>query len=261
MLGAIEIRLIGWLQLKKKKSLRKGEAAAALNLSSLQENRLLSRLENKGLICRIKRGLYLVPDYLPPGGKWNPGGNAVLYSLMKSVGASYQISGPTAFQLYGLDNQIPNLTYVYNDKISGRRKLGELTFIFIKVSKKWLGSTKILIQEQQNAINTPTLTRTLVDAVYDWKRFNTLPKAFKWIKDNSKNKVSCRALTEDTLRYGNIATRKRIGFTLEKMGKKAFADLIKKSVSRNLSLIPYDPSAPTRGVKIESWGIIDNSSN
>ncbi len=72
-LGKLETQFIAWIQLRKRTTVRGGDVASALRITRKQEDELLSRLARAGLIARVKKGLYLVPDRLPLGGKWSPG--------------------------------------------------------------------------------------------------------------------------------------------------------------------------------------------
>jgi hypothetical protein len=46
-----------------------------------------------------------------------------------------------------------------------------------------------------------------MDAVYEWPRFNSLPRGYDWIKQEIKNDPKIASdLTEVTANYGNIAT-------------------------------------------------------
>ena len=69
---------------------------------------VLSRLVGKGVIARVRRGLYLLPLRLPPGGRWSPGEFLALSTLIADRGGTYQISGPNTFYRYGWSEQIPN---------------------------------------------------------------------------------------------------------------------------------------------------------
>lgn len=62
-------------------------------------------------------------------------------------------------------------------------------------------------------------TRALVDAVYDWSRYNTLPRAYGWIVETLKrDPTTVGNLIVDTLQYGNKGTVKRIEYLLAQLG-------------------------------------------
>ena len=89
-----------------------------------------------------------------------------LANLMEDRGAQYQICGPSAFNFHGLDEQVPQITYAYNNRISGERRVGNLRFSLIKVSDARLGSTTTLELREGVRILYCSKARTLMDAVY-----------------------------------------------------------------------------------------------
>lgn len=58
------------------------------------------------------------PSQIPAAGRWSPGEYVALAKLMEDRGARYQICGPSAFNFHGLDEQVPQITYAYNNRIS-----------------------------------------------------------------------------------------------------------------------------------------------
>jgi predicted transcriptional regulator of viral defense system len=258
MIGTQAQRLLGWAQLKDRTTLTAGEVARALALTSDQERKLLSRMTRAGLLSRVQRGRYLIPAKLPPGGSWNPGEYVLLTGLMQTLGARYQIGGPNAFQRYSLETQVPSMIYVYNDRLSGRRTIGGLPFVFIKVEAKRLGGTVANRLPDGTTVWMASLARTLMDAVYDWTRFNTLPRAFQWIRERARERGVGRDLVTMAARYGNISTKKRVGYLLESMGEGNLTQPLKRAASKSALLIPFDPSRPARGRVVREWGLIDN---
>jgi predicted transcriptional regulator of viral defense system len=128
---------------------------------------------------------------------------------MEVLKGRYQISGPSAFQFHGFDDQVPNRIFVYNDRLFGEREVGGTQFVFIKTAAKRLGSTRNLKTPEGPDVVMVTKSRALVDAVYDWPRFNTLPRAYGWIKAVLKSEPALAdKLIADTLQYGNKGTLK-----------------------------------------------------
>jgi hypothetical protein len=72
-------------------------------------------LSGSGWFLRLKRRIYLVPPQIPAGGKYIPGSALILQKLMEEEQGRYQICGPSAFNFYGLDDQIPSVP-LYNLK-------------------------------------------------------------------------------------------------------------------------------------------------
>src|SRR5699024_4556118 len=131
---------MAYAQMRNIRQIRSGDLLEPLGLSAKQEQDLLSRLTKRGLIAKVRRGLYLVPEKLPLGGAWVPDEAAAINALMDDKQARYQITGLNAFNRYGYDEQIPSNIVLYNTAYSGKRNIGSLSLSLIKVSSKRLGS-------------------------------------------------------------------------------------------------------------------------
>lgn len=259
-LGNLSSRFFAYIQLKDRDVIRTGEIAPVLNITESQEYDLLRRLTDSGWIVRLKRGVYLVPDRLPAGGKYNPGTSIILEKLMKEYGGDYQITGPTAFNFYGFDNQVPNMFYVYNNRISGNRTIGNQSFQFIKTSDQRMGSINNIATYQGNNLMYSSKTRTLVDAVYDWAKFNSLPRGYQWIEAELLTEPKfVSELVDVTMRYSNQATLRRIGYLLDSSEQSPkLIKLLVGQLSNSKSLIPWIPNKKSRGRLNRKWGIIVN---
>jgi predicted transcriptional regulator of viral defense system len=259
-LGKLETQFLAYLQMRKKTVVKAGEIQKSLGLTQAQETELFRRLSRGRMIARVRPGLYLIPDRLPLGGAWAPGEIQALNALMEDRNGSYQICGPNAFHRYGYDEQIPNRLYVYNNRISGDRKIGSVQLTLIEVSDKRLGETvEVKTADGETAVYS-SRERTLFDAVYDWARFDTLPRAYAWIRaDLRAGRVGVGILVNTIVRYGDVGTRRRFGFLLEREGcdPKWLAKL-DRSLSPSKSSIPWIPKRPKKGKLVHRWGVVDN---
>ncbi len=252
--------LLAYVQLRKLRVVRTGDMVRPLQLSPVQERELFRRLARGGLIARVRRGLYLVPPQLPLGGKWSPNEILAINALMEDANGRYQISGPNAFNRYGFDEQVSNRVYIYNNRLSGERTIGTVAVTLIKVADKRLGSTeKFEAFDGQTAVYS-SRTRTLVDAVYDWSRFNTLPRAYDWIqRELATKRVDRDNLVKITLRYGNASTIRRIGALLERAGTdERLLRRLERRLRRTTGFIAWNPSKPKRGRLSRRWGVVFN---
>jgi predicted transcriptional regulator of viral defense system len=261
-LGKLEMQLLAYAQLRKKEFIFMGEIAPALNIDKVQEWKLLNRMATSGLIIRLKRGIYLVPSRMPAGVRWTASGYYILSKLMDVMKGQYQISGPNAFNFYGYDDQVPNRIYVYNNLIFGEKNIGGTDFVFIKTDSNRLGSTRSLNTPDDIVTIMVSKTRALVDAVYDWTRYNTLPRAYGWISETIKKEpILIDNLIGDTLKYSNKGTTKRIGYLLAQLGiiDERLIE-IKRQLSSSKSLIPWIPGQAAKGSINREWGLIINGS-
>ena len=98
-LGKFEMQLLAYAQLRKKEFISSGEIAAALDIKTEQEWKLLNRMATSGLIIRLKRGVYLVPSHMPVGGRWTVSGYYILSKLMEVLQRPIPNQRPHGLQL------------------------------------------------------------------------------------------------------------------------------------------------------------------
>jgi predicted transcriptional regulator of viral defense system len=260
-LTQLETRFFSYTQSGGKTLVRSGELVDRLQLTEPQERKLLSRLSGRNLIARVRRGVYLVPKQIPPGGSWSPSEALALNTFFDDLGGRYQISGPNAFSRYGWDDQIPNQTFVYNNCVSERRAIGAVRLTLVKVTDERLGSTDVITTPEGLRLLYASKARALMDAVYDWSRFETLPRAYDWIRTEVKKDNRMAAdLVAVSLQYGNQATLRRLGQLLETEGiPESLLRKIDKALRRTSSLIPWVPTSPKRGKASNRWKVVINA--
>lgn len=212
------------------------------------------------MIARVRRGLYLVPPRLPLGGSWTPDEALAIDTLIADQQGRYQVCGPNAFNRYGFDDQIPIRVHAYNNRLSGERTIGAVALTLIKVADERLGGIEEVKTPDGLTLVYSSRARTLVDAVYDWSRFNSLPRAYTWIRrELAAKRVSAKEFVDLTLRYGDRGTIRRIGLLLEL--EQVSASLLRKlqhALKPSTSAIPWIPTRPKRGTVNRRWGVVDN---
>jgi len=260
ILGELETQLLAYSQMRGRPTISSEEVAQALGISATQTRELLSRLSRRKFIARVRRGLYLVPPRIPPGGSWSPGEFLALSALIEDRGGKYQICGPAAFNWYGWDEQIPNRVDAYNNVISGQRMIGSAALSLIKVDDSRLGDTEVITTPEGIEAVYSSRARCLVDAVYDWSRFGSLPRAFGWIrKELDRNPRAAELITSAAVSYGNTSTLRRLGKLFELAGVN---ESLLKSIERRLpatkAQIPWCPTRRKRGSIDKRWGVVFN---
>lgn len=251
--------MLAYLQLRRAATVRTGELQGVLGLSADQERELFRRMSRGGLVARVRRGEYLVPERLPLGGRWSPDEASALAALVGPEGA-YQLCGPNAFQRYGFDPQVPARLYVYNDRLSGERRVGNLDIACIRVARERLGD----VEEDRSTDGLPLVyssrVRTLIDAVYDWSRFGSLPRGYEWIRGElAAGRVTAGQLADCAVRFGDMGTRRRIAALLDRAGADVRAvRRLERTLTASQSLIPWIPGREKRGRTDRRFGIVWN---
>jgi len=123
-----------------------------------------------------------------------------------------------------------------------------------------LGDTEVVQTSEGAKAVYSSLARTLLDAVYDWARFNTLPRAYEWIGKGLKGKrVTPAELVAVTLKYGDIGTIRRMAALMERAGvPDPLLKKLEKALPKTSSLIPWIPTKPKRGTVNRRWGVVIN---
>ncbi len=258
-LGPLETQLFAWAQLKERSLVRAGEIAQALGVKPASVTKLFSRLCRAQMALRLMKGLYLVPTKIPPGGRWGPNPYWVLAQYMGAIDSDYQVTGPAAFHRYGFTEQVANQVAVYNTRLSGRKKIGSVSYEFIKVSKDRLGATNVQTLKEGAEIPFSSPGRALLDAFYDWSRFGTIPKVFEWTRGRVHDKKLVRDLIASTISHGNVGCSRRIGYVLASSGVSHHAlRPLREGLSETSSFLPLNPSKPKRGFIDKTWGLVVN---
>ena len=252
-------QFFAYIQMRETEIFHLGELHAAWGISLTQEKNLLNRLVKNKMIIRLKRSFYLVPRKIPPGGMWQPDSLYLISVYMDIMKANYYIGGLYAFNYYGLSAQIPGMITIYNDKLSLKKKLGNLTIQLIKIPKSRIGIPRNIILKEGRKANISSLARTVLDAMADWIRFGTLPVAFEWIKQHLNDKDFVHEFIKITLKYGNISSKRRIGYFLfRETHSLDLVNRLLKSIRETKNWVLLDPCGEGKGTTDKKWRIIDN---
>ena len=259
-LGKLETQAFAYIQMRGRPAISSEEVARGLRITPVQTRELLSRLARRNLIARVRRGLYLVPARIPPGGRWSPSEFMALDTLMADRDGRYQVCGPPAFHRYGWDAQVPNRLYAYNNRLSGERRIGSATLSLIKVGDYRLGGVESFSTPDGATAVYSSRARSLVDAVYEWSRFGSLPRAYGWIRDElGLGRVDAGDIVDAAVRFGNTSARRRIGKLLDREGvNPAVMIQLLADLPATSALIPWCPTRPKRGTVDRRWGVVFN---
>lgn len=92
--------------------------------------------------------------------------------------------------------------------------------------------------------------------MYDWSRFNSLPRAYGWIhRELEKKRVTPAEFVDMTRRYGDVGTIRRVGALLERVG---LLRKLEKKLPKSTGLIPWIPTQAKRGSIDRRWGVVIN---
>ena len=259
-IGNLEIKLLAFMQLQDSPIIKSGDMVEVLGITQQRENNLLSNMNQKGLVVRIKRGYYVVSPKLPTGNYATISEYKLLYYVMQAYNTQYLVTGPTAIYYYSFTTQIPNRIYVYNSRISGDKEIGGRSFVFMKTSTKRLKAADIITMYDGTKVPYASKARLLIDCIYDWNRYNTIPKVFNWIRDEIEKDPEITAkLVSNAIRYGNKSVITRLGYCLDIFNaERSSVNRLLKKITGNKSIIPLIPDTDMKGRVNKKWGMIIN---
>ena len=154
--------------------------------------------------------------------------------------------------------RITNPSYTRHfDQITGQRTVGSVAMTLIKVADQRLGETEVVRMSEGFEAVYCSRVRSLVDAVYDWSRFNSLPQGYDWIRG-----VGPRPGRRQRNRPGRPALRQRqyappAGPAARMRGDEPVVlSSLENRLSPSLALIPWVPTLPKRGPVDRRWGVV-----
>jgi|APSaa5957512622_1039677.scaffolds.fasta_scaffold66249_2 predicted transcriptional regulator of viral defense system len=259
-IGSLELRFISYFQMAKKRIVKSGDLENILRITKQRENNLLSKLSAKKIIIRLQRGLYLLPKQISAGSFTEIHEYEIIKYYMEEIEAKYLISGFTAIYYYGFTTQIPNTICVYNNKIYGEKQIAGKTYKFIKTSVKRLKGAEKINTENNCDILFASKARLLIDCIYDWKRYNSIPAVYGWIKQEIMNdETITEKLINNANRYGNKSVQRRLGYLLETLKIESSQLMrLQRKLGKSKSLIPFNPTKKITGKIDKKWGIVIN---
>ena len=130
----------------------------------------------------------------------------------------------------------------------------------IKVARDRLGGVETIRTPSGETLVYSSRSRTLVDAVYDWSQFDSLPEAYDWIRnDLAAGRVTADELARVAVQYGNMGTIRRIGAILDRLdASKSSLSRLKRALTTTTAKIPLVPTRPARGPISKTWGVVIN---
>lgn len=217
-------------------------------------NKILSRLEKKGWLQRVKRGLYI---FVPLESLSSEPLPEDPWILAQSLFSPCYISGWSAAEYWDMTEQIFNTTVVYTSSPQRKNIHTVLGLIFRtrQISKNELFGT-VKIWHQKQPVEVADLHRTIID-ILDTPELggggrHTLDVIRSYWQSGKANKD---ILFEYALRLKRGTIFKRLGFIAETVGKVKGEWI--KNCQRHISsgISKFDPSGSNKGRILTRWNL------
>jgi len=218
--------------------------------------KLLSNMTKRGLLMRLKKGLYYIIPYEQEAEAFMPDWHLIAEHLTK--GTKHYIGYYSALQIHNLITQ-PSLKeqiVVAKQIRPSTLKIKNTSFQFIYHNEKhFFGSKKIWV-DSYNKVECSDLEKTFVDCLFKPDYAGGIVEVARAIY-MSKDKIKFDKLLEYTQRFKSQAVIKRLGFILETL--EIESGITKKlQKAKTLSYILLDTELPKSGKMISRWSIQQN---
>ncbi len=236
------------------------EAYGLLSDSSKDSvKRMLSNMAKRGLLMRVKDGLYYVIPFEQDPETFMPDWHLLSQYLVGD--AEYYIGYFSALQIHSLTTQ-PNLKeqIVVNKQIKPSTLLIKgVPFQFIYHNEEHFFGNKKTWIDSFNKVQCSDLEKTLIDCLFKPQYAGGITEIAKAIH-KSKDKIDYPKLLDYAKRFNSQAVIKRLGFLLELLEiQNPIIDKLQKLRTNSFALL--EPSYPKEGKTIFRWAIQQNIDN
>ena len=234
-----------------------GELESALPESSRGAIRdLLSSMVKRGLLMRIKRGLYHIIPYESESESYLPDWHLLAEPLTR--GGEHYIGYYSGLQIHNLITQ-PSLKeqiVVSRQMKPSKMTIRETTFQFIYHNpKRFFGGKEIWINSFDK-VKCSDLEKTIIDCLYKPEYAGGITEIAKAIY-MAREKLDLLKLLSYLERFKSQAVIKRLGYLLELMQIPTDATEILHS-RRTASYVILDTEVPATGKFLSRWRIQQN---
>lgn len=227
------------------------EAAQLTGLTIPLASSLLHKAERRGLVSRLKRGLFvLVPPEL--GSSADYSGNPYLIARYLVGQASYFLSHATAMELHRMVTQPQFTIFISCTKRIPNQTLRGTQFRFVLLqTKDFFAIVKHWVTKQEH-VEISDLERTIIDGLRHPELCGGISEVAKglWMR---RADIHVSKLLEYSARLNVGSVRRRLGYLLDLFEIATDEQLQSLRSSLTATYLPLDPSLPSEGPHIAKW--------
>lgn len=217
---------------------------------------LLSDMTKRGLLMRIKGGLYYIIPYEEDSETFMPDWHLIVKHLVKE--AKHYIGYYSALQIHNVITQ-PSLKeqIVVEKQIRPSEiKIKDITFQFIYHNQNhFFGEKKVWI-DNFNKVNCSDIEKTIIDCLFKPDYAGGIVEVARAIYA-TKNTLDYARLLDYVLKFDSQAVIKRLGYILEIL--EIETDLIQELQKlKTPSYVTLDTELPKIGKRNSRWSIQQN---
>ena len=218
---------------------------------------LLSKMKKRGLLMRIRGGMYYIIPYEKDAATFMPDWHVLAKYLVKDT--EYYIGYYSALQIHNLITQ-PSLSeqiVVAEQICPSLIKIKETPFQFIYHNEDhFFGFKKVWIDDY-NKVIVSDLEKTIIDCLFKPNYADGIVEIAKAIF-MTKEKIDFDKLYSYAFQFKSQAVMKRLGYLLELLEiNHPIIDLLQQQINKN-SYVILDTELPREGKRLKRWAIQQN---
>ncbi|MFA7493872.1 MAG: hypothetical protein WCZ43_10205 [Proteiniphilum sp.] len=222
--------------------------------SALRE--LLRDMVGRGLLMRVKRGVYYIIPYEQNPETFMPDWHLLAKYLVND--ADYYIGYYSALQIHNLITQ-PSLKeqIVVSQQIKPSSiKIKDIEFQFIYHNEQHFFGAKKIWVDNYDKVLCSDLEKTIVDCLFKPNYSGGIVEIAKAIYI-SREQINYKKLLEYVIKFGSQAVIKRIGFILELLQiENSIIQDLHKIKTKSVQIL--DTELPKSGKITSKWSILQN---
>lgn len=217
---------------------------------------LLSDMTKRGLLMRIKDGVYYIIPYEENAETFMPDWHILVKYLVKD--AKHYIGYYSALQIHNLITQ-PSLKeqiVVAKQIRPSEIKIKDITFQFIYHNESHFFGEKKTWIDNFNKVSCSDIEKTIIDCLFKPDYAGGIVEVARAIY-STKEKLDYKKLLEYTIKFDSQAVIKRLGYILElfEIKTEIINDLQKLKTA---SYVVLDTELPKTGKRNSRWSIQQN---
>lgn len=217
---------------------------------------LLSSMVHKGLLMRLKKGIYYIIPYDQNAEAFMPDWHLLAQYLVGD--AKYYIGYYSAMQIHSLITQpaLKEQIVVSKQIKPSTIKIKDISFQFIYHNKKhFFGYQKAWV-DSFNKVETSDIEKTFIDALFKPEYAGGISEIAKALY-KSKDKLDFKKLLGYVQKFDSLAVSKRLGYLLELLDiQTSIINSLQKQHTHSYFLL--EPSHPKEGKMLARWNIQEN---
>ncbi|MDH5603830.1 MAG: transcriptional regulator [Cyclobacteriaceae bacterium] len=218
--------------------------------------KLISDMAKRGLVMRIKDGLYHRVPYEQQPDQYFPNWHLTAEAIAQS--REYYIGFYSALDIHGLITQPSMVEQVVTlERVKPKiQRVRNVRFEFINLNKKRFFGYKKYWIDDFHKVNCSDLEKTFLDCLYSPDYAGGIMEISRALY-KSGDKLQPAKFQEYLEKYNTQAVYKRLGFMIAGFGLfPELQDFIAGKISS--SYTPLDPTLDKLGNYVPKWGIVDN---